>query len=71
MGSMSLLHWLVVAAMLAVVLVPIARILRRAGFSSWWCVVAVVPIFGLIGLWVFAFVSWPAIDNPPGGRAPA
>jgi hypothetical protein len=37
-GSMSLVHSLVVAIILAVLLVPVARILRRAGFSPWWSI---------------------------------
>jgi len=60
---MSLMHWLVVAIILAVLLVPVARILRRAGFSPWWCILAVIPLLGLIGLWVFAFVPWPSIPE--------
>jgi predicted PurR-regulated permease PerM len=64
MGAMSLMHWLVVAIILAVLLVPVARILRRAGFSPWWCILAVIPFLGLIGLWVFAFVPWPSIPEP-------
>ena len=50
MGSMSLIHWLVVAIMLAVLLVPVARILQRVGFSGWWCILSVIPFVGLIGL---------------------
>ena len=44
------------------VLPPVARILRRAGFSRWWCVLALLPILGLVGLWVLAFVRWPKCD---------
>jgi uncharacterized membrane protein YhaH (DUF805 family) len=63
MGSMSLMHWLIVAMILVVLLVPAARILRRAGFSGWWCILWVIPFVGLIGLWVFAFIPWPSIDG--------
>ena len=59
--------WVFVAIILAILLVPVARILRRAGFSGWWCIVAVIPFVGIIGLWVFAFVPWP-IDQRPGGQ---
>jgi predicted PurR-regulated permease PerM len=64
MGSLSLTHWLLFAIILAVLLVPVARILRRAGFSRWWCILAVIPLVGFIGLWVFAFVPWPSIPEP-------
>jgi hypothetical protein len=43
MGSFSLIHLIIamvmVAPLLALVLVPTWRILRRAGFSGWWSLV--------------------------------
>jgi uncharacterized membrane protein YhaH (DUF805 family) len=65
MGAMSLMHFGIVAPIiLAVLLIPVARVLRRAGFSGYWCVLSVIPLVGLIGLWVFAFIPWPAINEP-------
>jgi hypothetical protein len=64
-GSFSLMHWLVVAILLAIFLVPIARILRRAGFSRWWCIVWAIPVLNVIALWVFAFAPWPALNAGP------
>jgi uncharacterized membrane protein YhaH (DUF805 family) len=69
MGSMSLMHWVVVALLLAIFLYPAARILQRAGFSGWWCVLCFVPFLGVVGLWVFAFVRWPAMAAEPMKRA--
>jgi uncharacterized membrane protein YhaH (DUF805 family) len=63
MGSMSLLHWLIMALLLAIFLAPIARILKRTGFSGWWCVLSLIPLVGIIGLWVFAFVDWPSFED--------
>ena len=77
MGSMSLLHWIVVlmifALPLIVVGIPIARILRRAGFSRVWCLLCFLPYgIGLvIGVWVFAFVRWPAFASMSPARAAA
>jgi hypothetical protein len=45
--------------MLVLVPVPVANILRRAGRSRWWTVIAFVPLLNLIALWVFAFSPWP------------
>jgi len=59
MGSLSIWHWAIVAALLALVGVPVSRILRRLGFSGWWTILAFVPWVNLIGLWVIAFVRWP------------
>jgi predicted PurR-regulated permease PerM len=56
-------HWIFVAAMAAVVLYPIGRILRRAGFSPFWSVLAVVPLVNLIGLWIFSTANWPGSES--------
>lgn len=32
---------------------------RKAGFSGWWVVLAVVPGINLIAPWLFALVRWP------------
>jgi uncharacterized membrane protein YhaH (DUF805 family) len=42
---------------------PVARILRRTGHSSWWCLIAWLPFVNLIGLWILAYARWPAVDK--------
>jgi uncharacterized membrane protein YhaH (DUF805 family) len=63
MASMSLMHWLVVFFYLGFVYVitgiPVARIMRRTGYSGWWSLLVLIPLVNLIGLWVFAFARWP------------
>jgi hypothetical protein len=59
MGSMSIAHWLIVVLYIALLVVPIAKILSKAGFSGWWSLLAILPIVNIICLWVFAFVRWP------------
>ncbi len=59
MGSFSIWHWAIVAAVLALFGVPVSRILRRLGFSGWWTILAFIPWINVIGLWVVAFVRWP------------
>lgn len=46
-----------------VFLIPVARILRRTGHSRWWCLLALIPLVNGIGVWVLAFVRWPAVDK--------
>ncbi|MEQ8371105.1 MAG: hypothetical protein RIE31_00850 [Alphaproteobacteria bacterium] len=50
------------------------RILQKAGLSGWWALLTLVPPLGVVGVWVFAFVRWPAVDGPESGggdrRAP-
>lgn len=41
--------------------IPAAFILKKAGYSRWWVIVAFIPFVNLIGLWVFAFANWPAL----------
>jgi uncharacterized membrane protein YhaH (DUF805 family) len=45
--------------------VPIASIWHRAGYSRWWTLVAFIPLINLIGLWLFAFGRWPAVEGAP------
>jgi uncharacterized membrane protein YhaH (DUF805 family) len=56
---------LLALVLLAVPLVMIGRVLRRAGYSPWWALLVLVPLVNLVALWVFAYVRWPAIDGRP------
>jgi hypothetical protein len=47
------------AALTAVVLYPIGRILGRIGLSPLWCVLVFIPLVNLIALWAPAFADWP------------
>jgi hypothetical protein len=51
-------HWLFFAAIAAVILYPIGRILSRIGVSPFWSVLALIPLVNLVGLWVLAFADW-------------
>lgn len=42
---------------------PIAKILGRLGFSRLWCIVAIVPVLNLVGLWALAYVDWPIAER--------
>jgi hypothetical protein len=68
MDSSRLLYWLlgtIIAGIISpIILAPVALILRRAGFSRWWCVLWAIPFVNIIALWVFALVPWPAFDAP-------
>lgn len=41
---------------------PVSRVVRRAGFSAWWSLLALVPLGNIVGLWLLAFKRWPATD---------
>jgi hypothetical protein len=53
-------HWLFFAVMVAVILYPVGRILKRLGLSPIWSVLALIPFVNLISLWALAFTEWPA-----------
>ena len=53
-------HWVFFIAVVAVVLYPVGRILRRIGFSPLWSVLVFVPLINLVALWVLATTDWPA-----------
>lgn len=59
MGGLSIWHWLIIFILLCFNLIYIPAV-RKAGFSGWWVVLSVVPIVGLVLLWIFAFIRWPA-----------
>lgn len=42
------------------VMVPIWRIVKRAGFNPWWSLLSLVPLVNIIALWRFAAIRWPA-----------
>jgi uncharacterized membrane protein YhaH (DUF805 family) len=43
-----------------------ARIAQKAGFSGWWGLTQIVPLVGLVMMWVLAFIDWPATRPPRG-----
>lgn len=58
MGSMSIAHWLIVALYIAILVLPVAKILSKAGFSGWWSLLAIVPIVNLpLGICVCALAG--------------
>jgi predicted PurR-regulated permease PerM len=55
------------AAWLALVVIPVVRILSRLGLNPWAAVVAVIPLVNIAGLWALAFTEWPT-TMPPSAR---
>ena len=63
MGTFSVLHWIIVIVLLFAYLFPIVKILQKAGYSGWWCILMFFPFLNFIMLWVFAFASWPNLRD--------
>jgi hypothetical protein len=43
-----------------VFLVPLWRIISKAGYSGAWALISLIPFVNIIALWIFAFAKWPA-----------
>ena len=70
MGTFSFVHWLIVlAVMSAIWVIPVVMILRKAGYSGWWCLLGFVPLVNIVMLWVFAFSEWPNLRQPQANAA--
>jgi uncharacterized membrane protein YhaH (DUF805 family) len=54
---------LVAAAVAAFGLWMNTRILNKAGYSGWWCLITLVPIVNVVMIWVFAFADWPRLKK--------
>jgi hypothetical protein len=59
MGSFSIWHLIILLIWFVVFIVPIWRIVSKAGYSGALSLLAIIPLVNIILLWVFAFVKWP------------
>lgn len=59
MGGFEFGHWAIFTVIVAAILYPIGRILRRIGLSPFWSVFALIPFVNVIALWILAFTDWP------------
>ena len=50
---------LTVGVLLFLVLVPVAKLLRRTGHNAAWCLLSIIPGFNFIAFSLFAFKPWP------------
>jgi uncharacterized membrane protein YhaH (DUF805 family) len=60
---------LIVVVVLFIILFPVVKILHKAGYSGWWVLLYFVPFGAFIGLWVFAFADWPALQAKSGSSS--
>lgn len=64
MGEVSFIHWIVVLVVFVVPVWAWCTIVKKSGFSSWWGLLAIVPLVNVAMLFVFAYSRWP-IDGHP------
>lgn len=63
MENISIWHWIIVLLTVVGYLVPIWRIVGKAGFNGALSLLAFIPVVNIAMLWVFAFVQWPVERN--------
>ena len=62
--AMGAFTWL--AFYFVVFVLPFVLIIKKAGYSPLWIVVAFFPVVSFIFLWVFAIARWPVEDRATG-----
>jgi hypothetical protein len=60
MGSFGAWHGVILLFWFALVIVPLWRIVRKAGYPGGLSLLALIPLVNLVCLWMFAFTQWPA-----------
>ena len=58
MLAFSVVHWIILFVVAALWIVPLYRILDKAGLSKGLAFVAILPPLALIIVWVIAFARW-------------
>jgi hypothetical protein len=61
----AVMRGLVVVFALVLLGVPLWRIVKRTGLPPVLSLLAFVPVANVIFVWVFAFMEWPALKQPP------
>ncbi|HEY1767297.1 MAG TPA: hypothetical protein VGG26_06560 [Terracidiphilus sp.] len=69
MVMMAILPIIIVVS-LAVVIVPFWFICKKAGFSPWLSLLNVIPLGGLILMYVLAFAEWKVVPAPQASYPP-
>ncbi|MFM9433955.1 uncharacterized membrane protein YhaH (DUF805 family) [Janthinobacterium sp. CG_23.3] len=65
MGMFPMKYWLLFMLALVVPALLFSRILPKAGYPSWWALLAMVPGVNLIALYLLAFSAWPKCEQSP------
>lgn len=59
MGSFGIWHWLIFLFVFSIYVVPVWRIVSKAGYNGAFCLLGFIPVLNIIMLYVFAFSKWP------------
>jgi len=58
--------------MIAIMIIPLWVIWKKAGFSPWLSLLSIIPVVHIIMLYVLAFSEWKVVPiaQPPYGQPP-
>ena len=62
--AMAFILPVIILVGLAIVIVPLWMICKKAGFSPWLSLLILIPLGGLILLYVLAFADWKVMPAP-------
>jgi len=62
-GGLVALGVLIFYLLYVLLLLVLTPAVRKAGFSGWWVMLALLPPIGIVLLWIFAFAKWPAYPD--------
>lgn len=61
---------LIIGLWLVTVLAFASIAMVRAGLTPVWSLLLLVPVIGIVGLWVFAYARWPRLSDDPDQPSP-
>ena len=67
-GLSSFNFLLILSRVMTYTVVAGGWVLAKAGRSPLWILFLLVPYVNIIGLWAFAYVRWPFLDNKDRAR---
>ena len=52
-------EFIIIISILVLLVLPFWKIFSKAGYSSWWSLLILIPWFNLFVIYYFAFSEWP------------
>lgn len=62
MGGLSIWHITILLLFCVLEIIPMWKVLNKAGFTGWWSLLSIIPFVNILVFWVFAFIKWPALS---------
>ena len=63
LGGISIWQLIILTFVVLIPTIIFIPVVKKAGYSRWWAILAGLPVIALVALWLFAFSNWPAERN--------